>query len=77
MEKGLARQAAYEIVQRTAMRAWSDQRSFHDLLAAEPDVAARLSPEELKACFDPAWYLRNVDAIYRRCGFSDCARASS
>jgi hypothetical protein len=31
---------------------------------------AHLSPEELKGCFDPAWYLRNVDAIYRRLGLA-------
>jgi len=67
-EKGLPRQAAYEIVQRNAMRAWDEQRPFHDLLAADPEVAGRLSPEELKACFDPAWYLRNIDAVYRRFG---------
>ncbi len=67
-EKGLPRQQAYELVQRNAMRAWGEKMSFHDLLAADPEVMARLSPEELKACFDPAWYLRNVDAIYRRLG---------
>lgn len=68
LEKGLARQAAYEVVQRVAMRAWREQRSFGELLALDPDVAARLSAEELKACFDPSWYLRNVDAIYERLG---------
>jgi adenylosuccinate lyase len=65
-EKGLARQAAYEVVQRAAMRAWREQRSFQELLAQDPEVSAVLSAEELKACFDPAWYLRNVDRIYQR-----------
>jgi len=69
-EKGLARQQAHDLVQRIAMRAWDERRSFHDLLAADPEVVARLSPEELKACFDPAWYLRNVDAVYRRLGLA-------
>ncbi len=67
-ERGLARQRAYEIVQRNAMRAWREQRSFHDLLAADRDVAAALEPDELKSCFDAAWYLRNVDTIYKRLG---------
>lgn len=67
-EKGLPRQRAYEIVQANAMTAWREQRSFQELLARDPDVTARLSPAELKECFDPAWYLRNVDAIYRRLG---------
>ena len=68
LEKGLARQPAYEVVQRAAMQAWREQRSFQELLAMDPEVLATLSAEELKACFDPSWYLRNVDAIYRRLG---------
>ena len=28
----------------------------------------RLGPAELKACFDPLWYLRNVAAVFRRAG---------
>jgi adenylosuccinate lyase len=50
------------------MRAWQEQRSFHELLALDPEVSAALSAEELKACFDPSWHLRNVDAIYQRLG---------
>ena len=67
-DKGLPRQQAYEIVQRNAMRAWRERTDFHALLAADPDVTAHLDPADLKACFEPAWYLRNVDAIYRRAG---------
>jgi len=67
-EKGLPRQRAYEIVQANAMTAWQEQRSFQELLARDPEVTARLSPAELGECFDPGWYLRNVDAIYRRLG---------
>ena len=67
-DAGLARQVAYEIVQRNAMRAWRERRSFLELLAAEPEVSGRLTADELKACFDPAWYLRHVDAIFKRVG---------
>ncbi|HTK91088.1 MAG TPA: adenylosuccinate lyase [Verrucomicrobiae bacterium] len=67
---GLARQAAYEIVQRNAMRAWTDRRSFQALLAADPAVTAHLGADALAECFDPAWYLRNVHAIYRRLNLS-------
>ncbi len=67
-ETGLARQAAYEIVQRNAMQAWKERRSFLDLLAADPEVTERLSPADLKASFDPTWYVRHVDAIFQRAG---------
>src|SRR6059036_85952 len=67
-EKGLPRQAAYELVQRSAMRAWRERTAFRDLLAADPEIMAKLAPAELEACFDPSWYLRNVDAVFRRAG---------
>ena len=67
-DKGLPRQQAYEIVQKNAMRAWRERTDFHALLAADPEVTARVTDADLSACFEPAWYLRNVDAIYRRAG---------
>ncbi|HEY4909129.1 MAG TPA: adenylosuccinate lyase [Methylomirabilota bacterium] len=69
-ETGLPRQQAYEIVQRNAMRAWRERTPFRALLAADPEVTARIGPADLDACFDPSWYLRNVDAIYKRAGLS-------
>jgi len=69
-ETGLPRQQAYEIVQRNAMRAWRERTPFRAFLAADPEVTARIGPAELDACFDPTWYLRNVDAIYKRAGLS-------
>jgi adenylosuccinate lyase len=67
-DAGLARQKAYELVQRASMRAWKERRSFYELLADDPAVTERVGPGELKACFDPSWYLRNVTAVFRRAG---------
>ena len=75
-EGGLPRQAAYEIVQRDAMRAWGERRSFLQCLAEDPEVTARLAPEALKACFDPAWYLRHVDTVFRRLGLTGAGARS-
>jgi adenylosuccinate lyase len=69
-EAGLARQKAYEIVQKNSMRAWRERRAFYELLAADPAVTEHLSPADLKACFDPSWYLRNVNAVFRRAGLA-------
>src|SRR3989442_3563688 len=74
-EAGLARQVAYEVVQRHAMRAWRERRPFFEGLAADPTVTDRIGSDELKACFDPAWDLRKVDAIFRRGGVSPWNRA--
>ncbi len=57
-------------------------RVFGDDVAASPmavrrhlgvvfqssSLDAKLTVAELDACFDPSWYLRNVDAIFRRAG---------
>ena len=69
-ETGLPRQQAYEIVQRNAMRAWRERTSFRALLAADPELTTRIGAADLEACFDPTWYLRNVDTIYKRAGLS-------
>jgi len=67
-EAGLPRQVAYELVQRAAMRAWRERRAFFECLQEEPEITRHLTPEALKASFDPAWYLRHVDTVFRRLG---------
>jgi len=67
-EAGLPRQVAYDIVQRHAMRAWRERRPFLELLAGDPEVSDRLGAAGLKECFDPAWFLRHVDTIFKRAG---------
>jgi len=69
-ESGLARQVAYELVQKHAMRAWKERTPLLALLAADPAVTERLGPAELKACFDPTWYVRHVETIFRRAGLA-------
>jgi adenylosuccinate lyase len=70
-EAGLARQVAYQVVQRNAMRAWEERRAFLECLESDPEVGRHLGPEALKACFDPGWYLRHVDAVFRRVGLTE------
>jgi adenylosuccinate lyase len=69
-DAGLARQAAYELVQRNAMRAWDERRPFLECLEADAEVTRHVTPEALKACFDPGWYLRRVDDVFRRAGLA-------
>ena len=66
VESGLPRQAAYVLVQRNAMRAWRREGDFRALLAADADIAARLSEEALAACFELTHALRHVDALVDR-----------
>lgn len=66
VRKGLARQPAYEMVQRCALAAHSGQGPFRDVLAADADISAHLSADELAAAFDLDHHLRHVDTIYER-----------
>src|ERR1035437_2504372 len=59
-QAGLSREEAYAMVQRNSLRAADERRQLRELLAADPDVASRLSDEALAACFDESHFLRNV-----------------
>jgi adenylosuccinate lyase len=63
---GVAREQAYEWVQRNAMRAFHEQRDFKALLLADADIMARLTPADVESAFDLTVQLRNVDAIFKR-----------
>jgi adenylosuccinate lyase len=63
---GLARDEAYRLVQRSALRAWDEERDFRALLEADPDVAGRLGAEGLADAFDLADALRHVDLLFER-----------
>ena len=70
IDKGLSRQKAYELVQRNAMKAWKGNKGFFNLLKADPEVTATLSPKELEPLFDYQYYLRHVDEIFERLGLT-------
>jgi adenylosuccinate lyase len=63
---GIARDEAYAIVQRAALRAADERAPLRELLAVDPVVAKRLPLAELDACFDEATFLRNVHAVIDR-----------
>jgi len=63
---GKPRQEAYVVVQRAAMKSLEEDESFQQLLAADPEVSAALSAEELARCFDTSHVLRHVDSIIDR-----------
>jgi adenylosuccinate lyase len=65
-ESGMSREDAYRLVQSHAMRAWREELVFRDLVAQEPEITVRLSPEKLERTFDLQRQLRNVDAIFDR-----------
>ena len=64
--RGLSRDRAYEIVQKSAMEAWRREKDLADLLWKDREVRSRLSREEFRELFDRKQYLRAVDVIFDR-----------
>jgi adenylosuccinate lyase len=65
-QKGVARENAYRLVQRTAMKAWRGEGDFLALLKADPEVSKALGEKELAANFDLDFHFAHVDTIFRR-----------
>jgi adenylosuccinate lyase len=66
IDKGFAREKAYDTVQPVAMRAMAEGASYEQLLKEEPTVKATLTEEELSSCFTLEYYMKNVDYIFKR-----------
>ena len=67
-QAGASREDAYAMVQRNAMKVWESDGalSLMELLKADPEVAARLSPEQIEEKFDLDYHYKHVDAIFGR-----------
>ena len=65
-QKGVAREEAYRLVQRNAMRAFAGDGDFLTLLETDKDVRKYLTAAELKANFDLDFHFAQVDTIFAR-----------
>jgi adenylosuccinate lyase len=65
-QSGLARERAYELVQRNAMSVWNGKADFLTELIADPEVRAALPEDRLRALFDLRYHTRYVDRIFER-----------
>jgi adenylosuccinate lyase len=66
IDKGLTRDAAYDIVQRNAMASWKDEIAFKRVLLKDKEVKKYLTSKEITDIFDLKYYLKNVDYIFTR-----------
>jgi adenylosuccinate lyase len=66
IQKGVAREDAYRLVQRNAMKVWGGDGDFLSLLNADKDVRKHLGEAELKANFDLDYHFKHVDTIFAR-----------
>ncbi|HRY25648.1 MAG: adenylosuccinate lyase [Geminicoccaceae bacterium] len=66
VDAGMGRQAAYELVQASAMRAWENEEPLLDLLEVDPRITAVLDEKSLADLFDPARHTRHVPMLLER-----------
>jgi adenylosuccinate lyase len=65
-QKGVAREDAYRLVQRNAMKVWNGEGDFLTLLKADKEVTAKLSDKEIETNFDLGYHFKHVDTIFKR-----------
>jgi len=64
--RGLSRERAYEIVQKSAMEAWRKEKDLAGLLWKDREVRSRMNREEFRELFAMKHYLRNIDVLFDR-----------
>ena len=75
INKGVGRQEAYKMVQRNAQKVWSlashgpiQGPALLEALSNDPEVADYLSSEELKELTSTDYYVKYIDASFKRVG---------
>lgn len=71
IEKGMSREQAYDIVQPNAMKSWETETPFKKLIEQDERITDKLSQDEIDACFDETYHLKNVNLIFERLGLND------
>jgi adenylosuccinate lyase len=64
--KNLAREQAYDLVQKISLKVWKERTSLKETALADPDILRVLSPAEVEACFSLDPYLEKIDLIFEK-----------
>lgn len=68
IDKGLSREAAYDLIQPKTAISWDEQVLFRPLLEEDAEIMSVLTTEDLDDAFDYHYHLKNVDEIFQRVG---------
>lgn len=66
VQKGLSREEAYALVQRSAFQSLQKKKDFQKVLLKDSNILKYLKAEEIKECFNLDHYYRHVDSIFER-----------
>lgn len=67
-QAGISREDSYRIVQRNAMKVWESDgaESLMELLKADAEVAAKMTPAEIEERFNLDYHFKHIDTIFDR-----------
>lgn len=68
VDKGLSREAAYDLVQPKAIEAYQKEIPFKQLLENDHTIRQYLSDIELEDCFNISYHLKTIDEIFAQIG---------
>ena len=68
IEKGMTREAAYDLVQPKTAYSWDNQVDFKPQLLSDEKVMSVLTEAEIDELFDPTYYTSRVDEVFTRIG---------
>ncbi len=66
LDRGVPRQKVYELVQKNALKSWTEQKSFRGLILNDPDILELCSLEELEKVFSQEKLLFGCKSIFKR-----------
>jgi adenylosuccinate lyase len=66
VDKGVARDAAYRMVQRHALKVGKEGGDLKRELLTDPEIRRHLSAKEIESVWGVKHHLKNVDFIFRR-----------
>ncbi len=69
-KKGISREEAYQLVQRSAMEVWESGEDFREKVLGDKRIGVLLNKAEIESCFDLDKNLKNVDFIFKRVGLN-------
>jgi len=65
-KRGVSREAAYNMVQKQALRAWKKKKDFKELVLKDSDILTYLKPEKVETLFDVKAQMNHVNTIFKR-----------
>lgn len=68
IEKGMTREAAYDLVQPKTAYSWDNQVDFKPQLLSDEKVMSVLTEAEIDELFDPTYYASRVEEVFTRIG---------